>query len=120
MSLTGAYDTEDQDPQYPQVAYGHPKDRRVDLKQFQAGLGVVADGAVPLLAKAITGGAGEITQVVTAIKQFQAAADIKRFLMVGDSKMVSYDNLTALASAGVEFVAPLPAQSDRARVLRRP
>lgn len=111
MSLTGAYDTEEQDPQYPQVAYGHPKDRRVDLKQFQAGLGVVADGAVPLLAKAITGGAGEITQVVTAIKQFQAAADIKRFLMVGDSKMVSYDNLTALASAGVEFIAPLPARA---------
>ncbi len=111
MSLTGAYDTEDQDPEYPQVAYGHPKDRRVDLKQFQAGLGVVADGAVPLLAKAITGGAGEITQVVTAIKQFQAAANIKRFLMVGDSKMVSYDNLTALASAGVEFVAPLPAKA---------
>ncbi|MFF1329470.1 DUF4277 domain-containing protein, partial [Streptomyces sp. NPDC058298] len=45
MSLTGAFDADDQDPDYPKVAYGHPKDRRVDLKQIQAGLGVSADGA---------------------------------------------------------------------------
>ncbi|MEZ0070189.1 transposase [Streptacidiphilus sp. MAP12-20] len=38
-----------------QVAYGHPKDRRVDLKQIQAGLGISADGAVPLLATVISG-----------------------------------------------------------------
>jgi hypothetical protein len=50
-----------------QGAYGHPKDRRVDLKQIQAGLGISADGAVQLLATAITGQTGEITQVVSAI-----------------------------------------------------
>lgn len=38
MSLHGAYDPADQDPDYPQVGYGHPKDRRVDLEQTQAGL----------------------------------------------------------------------------------
>ncbi|MGW7754568.1 hypothetical protein ACWGK6_24095 [Streptomyces violaceusniger] len=63
MSLTGAFDPEDQDPDYPKVAYGHPKDRRVDLKQIQAGLGVSADGAVPLLATAVSGQTGEITQL---------------------------------------------------------
>jgi hypothetical protein len=31
MSLTGACEPDVQDPAYPQVAYGHPKDRRVDL-----------------------------------------------------------------------------------------
>lgn len=111
MSLTGAYDPEDQDPAYPQVAYGHPKDRRVDLKQIQAGLGVSADGAIPLLAKAISGGTGEITQVVAAIQQFQRTADVKRFLMIGDSKLISYDNLTALSGAQVEFIAPLAASA---------
>ena len=109
MSLTGAYDPDEQDPEYPMVAYGHPKDCRVDLKQIQAGLGVAADGAVPLLAKAISGGTGEIPQVVAAIRQFQATAAVKRFLMIGDSKLISYGNLTALAAAEVEFVAPLPA-----------
>src|SRR6266567_2971115 len=111
MSLTGAYDPDEQDPDYPQVAYGHPKDRRVDLKQIQAGLGVSADGAVPLLATAISGGTGEITQVVGAIQRFQRTAAVKRFLMIGDSKLISYDNLAALAGAQVEFIAPLPASA---------
>jgi transposase len=111
MSLHGAYDPDEQDPDYPQVAYGHPKDRRVDLKQIQAGLGVAADGAVPLLATAISGGAGEITQVVGAIQRFQRTAGVKRFLMIGDSKLISYDNLTALSGAQVEFIAPLPAST---------
>jgi transposase len=111
MSLTGAYDPDGQDPEYPQVAYGHPKDRRVDLKQIQAGLGVSADGAVPLLATAISGGTGEITQVVSAITRFQKDAAVKRFLMIGDSKLISYDNLTALSGAQVEFIAPLPASA---------
>jgi transposase len=111
MSLTGAYDPEDQDPDYPRVGFGHPKDRRVDLKQIQAGLGVSADGGIPLLAKAISGGENEITQVVAAIKQFQATAALQRFLMIGDSKLVSYDNLTTLVGAGVEFIAPLGASA---------
>ena len=37
----------DQDEEYPQVKYGHPKDRRVDLKQVQAGLAVTRDGGIP-------------------------------------------------------------------------
>jgi hypothetical protein len=111
MSLAGAYDPDRQDTAYPVVAYGHPKDRRVDLKQIQAGLGVSPDGAIPVLAKAISGGENEITQVVSAIKQFQATASLQRFLMVGDSKLVSYDNLTTLAGAQVEFIAPLPASA---------
>jgi transposase len=116
MSLTGAFDPEEQDPDYPQVAYGHPKDRRVDLKQIQAGLGVSADGAIPLLATAISGQTGEITQVVSAMARFQKTAAVKRFLMIGDSKLVSYDNLTALSGAQVEFIAPLAASATDASV----
>jgi len=116
LPLTGAYDPDEQDPDYPQVAYGHPKDRRVDLKQIQAGLGVAADGAVPLLATAISGGTGEITQVVGAIQRFQRTAEVKRFLMIGDSKLISYGNLTALSGAQVEFIAPLPASATAPEV----
>lgn len=47
MSVHGAYPTEEQDEQYPVIGYGHPKDRRVELKQVQAGLAVSADGASP-------------------------------------------------------------------------
>ncbi len=34
----------------------------------------------------------------------------RQFLLVGDSKLVSYGNLTALIDSGVEFLAPAPKQ----------
>ncbi|WAX80210.1 hypothetical protein [Streptomyces sp. KMM 9044] len=43
--------------------------------------------------------------------RFQKTAAVKRFLMIGDSKLVSYDNLTALSGAQVEFIAPLAASA---------
>ncbi|MER5182600.1 hypothetical protein ABT009_30325 [Streptomyces sp. NPDC002896] len=49
------------------VKFGHPKDRRVDLKQVQAGIGVAADGGVPVFSRVLSGGAGEVSQVVGAI-----------------------------------------------------
>ncbi|MGR3939649.1 DUF4277 domain-containing protein [Streptomyces sp. BRA346] len=70
-----------------------------------------ADGAVPLLATAISGQSGENTQVVSAMARFQKTAAVNRFLMIGDSKLVSYDNLTALSAAQVEFIAPLAASA---------
>ncbi|WP_327341252.1 hypothetical protein [Streptomyces europaeiscabiei] len=36
-------------------------------------------------------------------------AGTRDFLMVADSKLVSYANVTALLAAGVHFVAPVPA-----------
>jgi transposase len=109
ISLHGAYDEDGQDPAYPQVRFGHPKDRRTDLKQIQAGLGVSPDGAVPVFARAYSGGAGEVAQVVDAIQAMQKLASARRLLMVGDSKLISYGNVRALEEAGVEFIAPLPA-----------
>ncbi|MFF5860353.1 IS1634 family transposase [Streptomyces sp. NPDC012751] len=116
MSLTGAFVPGEQDLDHPTVACGHPKDRRVDLKQNQAGLGVSTDGAIPLLATAVSGQSGEITQVVSAIARFQKTTAVKQFPMIGDSKLVSYDNLTALSGARVEFIAPLAASATDAAV----
>ena len=107
MSLFGAY--EDQEEGFPQVRYGHPKDRRVDLKQIQAGLAVSRDGGVPLFHRVYDGGAGEVAQVVGAMKSLRKIADRKDFLLVADSKLVSYPNITALLDAEVDFIAPLPA-----------
>lgn len=109
ISLHGAYDEDEQDRSYPLVKFGHPKDRRTDLKQIQAGLGVSADGGVPVFARAFSGGAGEVAQVVDAMQAMRELACARRFLMVGDSKLVSYENVRALNAAGVGFIAPLPA-----------
>ena len=107
ISLFGAYDRND--PDYPQPGWGHPKDRRPDLKQIQAGIAVSADGAVPVFHQVYDGGASEITQVVDAMHALQNLADTPGFLMVGDSKLISYGNLTAMTDAGVRFLAPLAA-----------
>jgi len=109
MSVFGAYPAEDQDPAFVQIKHGHPKDRRFDLKQVQAGLGVAGDGGIPVFAKVFDGGAAEVSQVVDTMKALKAMAGPRRFLMVADSKLISWANVTALVAAGVEFTAPLPA-----------
>ena len=114
MSLFGAY--EDQEEGFPQVKYGHPKDRRVDLKQIQAGLAVSRDGGIPIFHRVYDGGAGEVAQVVGAMKALRKIADRKDFLLVADSKLVSYPNITALLDARVDFIAPLPAAQVKAEV----
>jgi len=109
MSVHGAYPAADQDPDFPLVKHGHPKDRRFDLKQVQAGIAVAGDGGIPVFAKVFDGGAAEVAQVVDTMKALKTVAGPRRFLMVADSKLVSWANVTALTRAGVDFTAPLPA-----------
>jgi transposase len=104
ISLYGAY--EQVDDEFPAPRFGHSKDRRPDLKQIQTGLAVTADGAVPVLHRAYDGGAGEVAQVVGAMRALQQMATPRRFLLVGDSKLVSYTNLRAMIEAKVSFIAP--------------
>jgi transposase len=104
VSLHGAYPEVEEE--FPAPRFGHPKDRRPDLKQIQAGLAVTGDGGVPVFHRAFDGGAGEVSQVVPAMQALQRLAGPVRMLMVGDSKLVSYPNLAAMTDAGVGFVAP--------------
>lgn len=104
ISLHGAFDDTDED--YPAPRYGHPKDRRHDLKQVQAGLAVTSDGAVPVFHRAYDGNAGEVTQVVATMTALTTMAAPRDFLLIGDSKLVSYGNLVAMTEAGVAFLAP--------------
>lgn len=107
ISLYGAY--QETDDGFPAPAFGHPKDRRTDLKQIQAGLAVTADGAIPVFARAYDGNAAEIAQVTDTMRALQSLAAPRRFLLVGDSKLVSYTNVTAMNTEQVTFIAPLAA-----------
>jgi len=107
ISLHGAYPEVDGD--YATPKYGHPKDRRPDLKQVQTGLATIGDGGIPLVHRAYDGGAGEVSQVTGAMRALTQLAGPRRFLLVGDTKLVSYPNLAALTSTpGVTFLAPAP------------
>jgi hypothetical protein len=115
ISLYGAYEqTEDE---FAAPGFGHPKDRRPDPKQVQAGLAVAGDGGIPVLHRAYDGGAGEVNQVVGAMTALTRMAGPRRFLLVGDSKLVSYGNLRDMIDAEVEFIAPASKTYVPARVL---
>jgi hypothetical protein len=107
ISLYGACDQAGED--HPAPAYGHPEDRRTDLKQIQAGIAVTADGAIPLLHRAFDGGAGEVAQVVDTMNRLKTLAGPRSFLLVGDSELISCANVTAMIDAEVTFIAPLAA-----------
>jgi transposase len=104
MSLYGTYRDVDETAAAP--GFGHPKDRRTDLRQIQVGLAVAHDGGVPVLSRVLDGGAGEVAQVVPAMRALQKMAGPARMLIVGDSKLVSYANLAAMDVDGVTFIAP--------------
>jgi hypothetical protein len=100
VSLYGDEQTEDE---FAAPKFGHPKDRRPDLKQVQAGLAVTADGGVPVFHRAYDGGAAEVSQVEGAMTALHKLATPPGFLLVGDSTLVSYTNLSAMSEAGVTF-----------------
>jgi transposase len=104
ISLYGAY--EEPEDGFVAPRFGHPKDRRPDLKQVQTGLGVTGDGGVPVFHRAYDGGAGEVAQVAGAMRALRTLAGPRRLLLVGDSKLVSYANLRDLLAAEVDFIAP--------------
>ena len=104
VSLYGQYPTVEDEFATPR--FGHPKDRRPDLKQIQAGVATSADGAVPVYFRPYDGGAGEVAQVVGAMEALRRLAGPRRFLLVGDSKLLSYPNISAMITAQVSFLAP--------------
>ncbi len=104
VSLYGDYPVCDAD--FPQPRFGHPKDRRADLKQIQAGIATAADGAVPLFWAPYGGGAGEVSQVVGAMEALRRLAGPRRFLLIGDSKLLSYTNIAAMIDAEVYLPRP--------------
>jgi transposase len=104
ISLYGAY--EEPEEGFIAPRFGHPKDRRPDLKQVQTGLGVSGDGGVPVFHRAYDGGAGEVAQVAGAMRALRKLAGPRRFLVVGDSKLISYANLRDILAAEVDFIAP--------------
>src|SRR5208282_4479629 len=107
ISLYGAYPEADEE--YPAPRWGHPKDRRPDLKQIQTGLAVSGDGGIPVFHRAYHGGAAEVAQVTGAMTALKKIAGPRPFLLVGDSKLISWANAAAMAAGQVAFIAPLAA-----------
>ena len=115
MSLHGDYDTVEDGFAAP--SYGHPKDRRVDLKQVQTGLAVTGDGGIPVLHRPFDGKAAEVSQVVDAMESLRTMCGPREFLLIGDSKLVSFNNLRQIIRTGTTFIAPASKAYISAQVL---
>ena len=107
MSVYGDYDAVYE--AYPIPDYGHPKDRRTDLKQIQAGLAAAGDGGIPFWHNVFSGNAGEVNQVIDTLSTLQRIARRRDLLVLGDSKLISYGNVVAMNGAQVRFIAALGA-----------
>ncbi|MFG2386056.1 IS1634 family transposase [Streptomyces avermitilis] len=70
---------------------------------------MTGDGGIPLLSRVIDGGAAEISQITGTMNSLRSMAGPKEFLLVADSKLISYGNVAALIKAGTDFIAPAPA-----------
>ncbi|MGH3403571.1 MAG: hypothetical protein ACRDRJ_13895, partial [Streptosporangiaceae bacterium] len=96
------------DEDYPAPRCGHPRDRREDLPQIQAGIAAAGDGGIPACHRACDGGAAEVSQVSGAMTALKKIAGTRTFLLIGDSKLISCDNVAAAGGQGCTFPAPAP------------
>jgi transposase len=108
LAFSGSY--QDQEEEYPQVRKGRTPERTI-VRQVRAGLLVSADGAVPLLGECFDGNREDTTSVEPALARLDALrAALPEHglppLVVGDSKLLSADNVRAFEQRRLRFVCP--------------
>ena len=91
-----------------QVAHGHNKDHRPDLKQLLWILTTSADGAVPVLFKIADGGTEDSTTHCETWRMLCKIVGSTDFLYVADSKLCTRANLRLIHEEGGRFITVLP------------
>lgn len=104
----GSYPEEAQDPAAPLVRYGRPKERDAGKlrKQLQVGLATTEDGGVPFWYRSFSGNAAEVSQVGDVMESLKRVVRHSSFTLVGDSKLISHDNLLKACREGIFFLGP--------------
>lgn len=97
-----------QTPDSIEITFGFSKKKRQDLKQLIWSLSVSSDGGFPLYQKAYSGNTADVDTYVEQWHNLIDLLDKRDFLYVGDSKLVTKDNLTYIHDNGGSFVAPVP------------
>jgi transposase len=90
------------------IAFGHSKKHRQDLKQLVWSLSVSSDAAFPLFQKAYSGNTADVH---TYVEQWHNLIDLlghRDFLYVGDSKIITKENMAHIHDNGGFFIAPAP------------
>ena len=90
------------------VTFGHSKKHRKDLKQLIWSMSVSSDHAFPLFQKAYSGNTADVTTYVEQWNNLIDLLDRRDFLYVGDSKLITHENMAYIADNDGFFIAPAP------------
>ena len=120
-SFYGAYDKAIDAVDVPNIIYGYSKDHRHDLKQIIFGIGTTSDG-VPIVGEVASGNESDMTLNGRWIKKLRKLLkkDKEDFLLyIGDSALVTTDNLDHLADEHMDFISRLPGRFDIEKELKK-
>lgn len=106
LFFTGEYPDEEQDPDFATITYGYSSQNFSKLKQVRAGCGVTSDGGVPVWQKVFDGNETDVATVVKTLDALIKHAKLSDFLMIGDSKLLSKENMLAFNRSHLKFLAP--------------
>lgn len=118
FTVSGCYD-EDEEQVGIKVTYGFSKANKPNMKQFMQEVSVVDDGGVPIAAQTLDGNTSDVTRYAPVWKDIKECLGSSDFLVVGDCKLSSHDNLLTIASGSGYFLAPLAMYSPEKKELKK-
>ena len=90
------------------ITFGHSKKHRQDLKQFIWSMSVSSDSAFPLFQQAYDGNTADVNTYVEQWAHLVDLLDRSDFLYVGDSKLLTKENMAHIQDHDGYFIAPAP------------
>ena len=97
---------------YVIINYGHSKDGRDDLKQFCQEAGVSNDGGVPVTQTTLSGNTNDSTRYVPMWWSLKNILQKNDFLIVGDCKLTSQENMLTICRNRGYYLGPLTSYSS--------
>jgi transposase len=102
--VTGEYPEAEQAVGYAHVRYGYGSGGQKQVRYLQV---TTDDGAVPVWDQPLDGNTTDVATVVDTMHALRQHAGCTDFVLIGDSKLLSTPNRTALLTARLGYLAPL-------------
>ena len=119
FSVSGAYETEQENEHVIAITYGYSRDHREDLKQWMLALATTHQGDIPLFLQPLSGNSSDKENLVNIIADLQAQLQREepdeKPIYVADSGLYSAQNMGQLNQAGVRWVSWVPETSKEAK-----
>jgi transposase len=90
------------------ITFGYSKKHRKDLKQLVWSLSVSSDSAFPLFQKVYSGNTADVETYVAQWHNLIELLGVRDFLYVGDSKLITRENMAHIHDNEGFFIAPAP------------